>query len=94
MAQWVKDPALSLWWQGFDPWPGKFRVPQEWPKRKKKRHIFTYLEASKEIKTTITKASRERCRDQSDGDQIISSIPSKAAFENIIYGSFHCGSVG
>ena len=24
MAQWVKDPALSLLWHGFNPWPGEF----------------------------------------------------------------------
>ena len=23
MAQWVKDPVLSLLWFGFDPWPGE-----------------------------------------------------------------------
>ena len=22
VAQWTKDMALSLWWQGFDPCPG------------------------------------------------------------------------
>ena len=33
MAQWVKDPVLSLqWlglllWGGFHPWPGKFHMP-------------------------------------------------------------------
>ena len=33
LAQWVKDPALSLqWlrlllWHGFDPWPRNFHVP-------------------------------------------------------------------
>ena len=36
MAQWVKDPDLSLldlyhWidlWHGFDPWPGNFHMLQ------------------------------------------------------------------
>ena len=34
MAQWVKDPALSLqWlglllWHGFNPWPRKFHMPR------------------------------------------------------------------
>ena len=32
MAQWVKDPALSLQWLGFDPWPGNFCLPWAWPK--------------------------------------------------------------
>ena len=42
VAQWVKDPALSLqWlrsllWCGFDPKPRKFHMPWEWPKKKKK----------------------------------------------------------
>ena len=37
MLQWVRDPALSLQclglllWCGFDPWPGNFHMPQEWP---------------------------------------------------------------
>ena len=26
-AQRVKDPALSLLWNGFDPWPENFRMP-------------------------------------------------------------------
>ena len=40
MAQWVKDLVLSLqWlelllWQGFDPWPRKFRMLWVWPKKK------------------------------------------------------------
>ena len=39
MAQQVKDPASSLlWlgslvWCGFDPWYGKFCMPQVWPKK-------------------------------------------------------------
>ena len=42
VAQWIKDLAWSLqWlrlllWLGFHPWPGKFHVPQAWPKKKKK----------------------------------------------------------
>ena len=34
MAQWIKDPALSLQWLGlllslgFDPWPRNFHMPQ------------------------------------------------------------------
>ena len=24
----VKDPALSLLWLGFDPWPGNFHMPR------------------------------------------------------------------
>ena len=37
MAQWVKDPELSLQWLGsllwcrFDLWPGNFCMPREWP---------------------------------------------------------------
>ena len=39
MAQWVKDPALSLlWlcflqWRRFDPWPGSFHMLQAQPKQ-------------------------------------------------------------
>ena len=32
----VKDPALSLLWLGFDPWPGNFRMPGAAEKKKKK----------------------------------------------------------
>ena len=32
MVQWVKDPALSLLWIEFDPWPGNFCVPWIPPK--------------------------------------------------------------
>ena len=33
-SQWVKDLVLSLLWHGFDPWPGKFCMPQSWRKSK------------------------------------------------------------
>ena len=26
MAQWVKDPALSVLWHGFYPWPTNFQM--------------------------------------------------------------------
>ena len=32
----VKDPALSLQWYGFDPWPRNFHMPWVQPKTKKK----------------------------------------------------------
>ena len=34
VAQQVKDPALSLPWLGFSPWPGNFSMPQAQPKSK------------------------------------------------------------
>ena len=37
VVQWVKDPALSLLWCGFDPWPGKFHMLWVWQKKKKKK---------------------------------------------------------
>ena len=36
VAQWVKDPALSLLWLRFDPWPRNFRMLWMWPKHKNK----------------------------------------------------------
>ena len=45
MIQWVKDLALSLQqlrsllWGGFNPWLGKFHMPQVQTKKKKKVHI-------------------------------------------------------
>ena len=43
VAQWVKDPALSLQkpesllWYRFDPWPGNFHMLRAWQKKKKKK---------------------------------------------------------
>ena len=37
VAQWVKDPSLSLPWLEFDPWPENFHVPWTWSKKKKKK---------------------------------------------------------
>lgn len=34
VAQWVKDPALSLLCLRFDPWPGKFSMLWAEPKKK------------------------------------------------------------
>ena len=40
VAQWVKDPALSLqWlcsllWRRFSPWPRNFHMPWAWLKKK------------------------------------------------------------
>ena len=39
MAQWVKDPVLSLLWRRFDPWPGNFHMPQARPKKKVKNKL-------------------------------------------------------
>jgi len=38
VVQQVKDPAFSLLWHRFDPWPGTFHVP--WMQPKKKNEIF------------------------------------------------------
>ena len=38
VAQQVEDLALSLLWQGFNPWPGNFYVLWVQPKREK-RHV-------------------------------------------------------
>ena len=56
VAQWAKDPALSLQqlgslpWCRFNPWPRKFHMLQEQPKEKKKKtkggrkhFIFTFF---------------------------------------------------
>ena len=31
-----EDPALSLLWYGFDPWPENFHRPWVWQKKEKK----------------------------------------------------------
>ena len=42
MAQQLKDPALSLLWHEFNPWPGNFHVP--WVVDKKKNiYIYIYI---------------------------------------------------
>ena len=33
MPQRIKDPALSLLWHRFDPWPRNFLMPQVWSKK-------------------------------------------------------------
>lgn len=46
MAQWVKEPALSLqqlvllMGYGFGPWPGNLHIQSAWPKKKKNRASF------------------------------------------------------
>ena len=35
MAQWVKNPALSLLWLRFDPWPENFHMLWEGPKKER-----------------------------------------------------------
>ena len=32
VAQQVKDPSMSLLWQGFSPWPGNLHMPWVWSK--------------------------------------------------------------
>ena len=39
VAQWVKDPALSLLWCRFDPWPGNSACHRHGQKEKKKKKI-------------------------------------------------------
>ena len=39
MAQWVKDPAVSLLWHELDPWPGNFWVLQVQLKNKNKNIV-------------------------------------------------------
>lgn len=42
MAQWVKDPMLSLLWRGFDPWLRYVHMPWMQPKIKyNERHDFS-----------------------------------------------------
>ena len=44
VAQWVKDPGMSLLWLGsqlwcmFDSWPRNFHIPQAQPKINKQNH--------------------------------------------------------
>ena len=33
MVQWIKEPALSLMWRGFDPWPRNFYMVWMRPKK-------------------------------------------------------------
>ena len=57
VAQWVKDPVLSLKWPGsllwhrFDPCPGNFCMLQVWPKKKKKKERKTKILKKKKTHT-------------------------------------------
>ena len=51
MAQWLKDPVLSLLWCGsllsllwssFSPWTGDFCTAQVQPKKKKKKKTWIF----------------------------------------------------
>ena len=66
MAQWVKDPELSLLelllWCGFDPWPRNFHMPVEAPQKKKKkrkekrkRNNYSAMRGKKQNKKNRTK---------------------------------------
>ena len=42
MAQWIKDPALSLLWLRFSPWPGNFCMSWAQPKKNILSNRFLY----------------------------------------------------
>ena len=58
VTQWVKDPALSLLWRGFDPWPGNFLMPWVWPKKKKNKYRYINIKtiSSKHIRFNLQTA--------------------------------------
>ena len=37
MAQWAKEPALSLPWLGFNPWLGNLGMLWAWPEKNNKK---------------------------------------------------------
>ena len=39
MAQWVKDPVLSLLWHRFNPWPRDFSHAPDAARKKKKKEL-------------------------------------------------------
>ena len=39
VAQWVKDPALSLLCLRFDPWPGNFCMLKVWTEQKQTKNL-------------------------------------------------------
>ena len=41
VAQWVKDPVLSLLCLAFDSWPENFHILQVWTEKKKKKIVLT-----------------------------------------------------
>ena len=69
MAQQVKNPALSLLWLGFHPWPKNFHMSYVWPKEKEKERcllIFIYF-----LKNTFNfLAVSAACRSSQARDQI------------------------
>ena len=47
----MEDVALSLLWHGFDPWPGNFRMPWVWPKKKKEKKTESLTELAEISRT-------------------------------------------
>ena len=80
MAQWVKDPAVSLLWHELDPWPGNFWVLQVQLKNKNKNIVpcvcTIYLKVDgKEEKGG--KKSKQRCGQQEPARQTDSNKTGK-----------------
>ena len=45
----VEDPALSLLWHGFNPWPGNFHTQRAARKNQNKTHAHTHTCTHKEL---------------------------------------------
>ena len=54
VAQWVKDPALSVLWHGFDPWAKNFRMSKAWLEKKKNAKVPSLVSPSVRIGNSIT----------------------------------------
>ena len=65
----VKDPALSLLWRGFNPWPGNFCIPQVWPKQKTKTSVLQG-QVSKKVKRPPTEWEKISANHLSDTGQV------------------------
>ena len=62
MVQWVKDPALSLLWRGFNPWPGSFSMPWEWPKQNKTKKAKRIAKMTLTLFQPVANQEEIQCR--------------------------------
>ena len=65
VAQWVKDPALSLQQQGFIRWPRNSKIVQRQKKKKKKKSLGKIGEGPGR-----TGPSKESCKGRATGSQL------------------------
>ena len=62
VAQWLKDPALSLLWHRFNPGTGNCHMPRMQPKKNSYGHELIYMYVCIHIHTHIYMCFVHKCR--------------------------------